>query len=235
MLQTVTHKFRSGCMMLARRRGDAVEFIGSAFLVDRRGYLLTAAHLVAAEDGLVVVPTESSDEFLPMTAHRVAAMPVSVAARDSERDVALLRIEHDVEIGVPDDFLGSTGAVRQGASVVSLGYSFGHHQVHTVMAFGAVVVAKIRSRNNTALILYSSAFHEGDRGGPLIHVDDGHVIGIVSGPFEPGELVPQVPEDERLSAAETNVSYAVAIEYGLALMDRIPELSSALRAPPSPP
>jgi serine protease Do len=234
MLQSVTHKFRSGCMMLARRRGDAVEFIGSAFLVDRQGYLLTAAHLVASDDGLVVVPTEASDDFSPMTAHRVAAMPVSVAARDTDRDVALLRIEHQVEIGVPDDFLGSTAAVRQGASVMSLGYSFGHHQVHTVMAFEAVVSAKIRSRNDTALILFSSAFHEGDRGGPLIHVEDGHVIGIVSGRFEPGELVPRVPQEERLTAAETNVSYAVAIEYGLALMEGVPELAASLRAPIAP-
>ncbi|MBN1236933.1 MAG: trypsin-like peptidase domain-containing protein [Gammaproteobacteria bacterium] len=219
-------------MMLARCRGDAVEFLGSAFLVDRHGYLLTAAHLVAAGEGsLVVVPSEPSEDFLQMTSHRVTAMPVSVAARDVERDVALLRIEHEVEIGVPDDFLGSTAAVRQGASVMSLGYSYGHHQVHTVMSFEAVVSAKIRSRNDTALILFSSAFHEGDRGGPLIHVQDGHVIGIVSGRFEPGDLVPHVPAADRLAAAETNVSYAVAIEYGLALMEQIPELASSLRTP----
>lgn len=234
MLQTVTHKFRSGCMMLARRRGDAIEFLGSAFLVERQGYLLTAAHLVASGDGLVVVPSEPNDDFLPMTAHRVAAMPVSIAARDVERDVALLRIEHEVEIGVPDDFLGQTASLRQGTSVMSLGYSFGHHQVHTVMAFEAVITAKIRSRNDTALILYGSAFHEGDRGGPLIDVQDGHIIGIVSGRFEPGELVPQVAEDDRLTAAETNVSYAVAIEYGLALMEEIPSPQSTWAPGTSP-
>ncbi len=107
---------------------------------------------------------------------------------------------------------------------MSLGYSFGHHRVHTALAFDAVVAAKIRSRNDTALILYSSAFHEGDRGGPLVHVQDGHIVGILSGRFEPGRLVPEAPEDDRLAAAETNVSYAVAIEYGLALMERIPEI-----------
>src|SRR5690606_11247982 len=88
MLQSVTRKFASGCMMLARRRGDAVEFLGSAFLVDSRGYLLTAAHLVADVNGLVVVPTEPSEDFSPMTAHRVAAMPVSVSASDIDHDVA---------------------------------------------------------------------------------------------------------------------------------------------------
>lgn len=229
MLQSVSHKFRTGCMMLARRHGESIEFLGSAFVVDTRGYLLTADHLttIAGSEELVVVPNTRDDDYWPMTAARVSALSVSVAARDTERDVALLRIEQDVEIGVPDDFLGNSDAVRQGATVMSLGYSFGHHQVHTVMAFDAVVTAKIRSRNDTALILYGSAFHEGDRGGPLVHVQDGHIVGILSGRFQPGRLVPEVPEHDELTAAETNVSYAVAIEYGLALIERIPELEAA--------
>ncbi len=228
MLQSVSHKFRSGCMMLARQRGDAIEFLGSTFLVHAQGYLLTAAHLVASTEGLVVVPSEPSDEFLPMTAERVAAMPVSLVARDNDRDVALLRIDQAPDISVPDDFLGNTAAVRQGASVMALGYSFGHHQVHSVMAFDAVVSAKIRSRNGTDLIVFGSAFHEGDRGGPLVHVQDGHVIGIISGRFEPGEIIAHVPEDDRLTVAETNVSYAVAIEYGLALLAGIPGLELSM-------
>lgn len=211
-------------MMLARQRGEAIEFLGSAFLVDARGYLLTAAHLVSDRQDLVVVASTPSDDFVPMTAERVAAMAVSVAACDNERDVALLRLDHELEIGVPDDFLGSNDAVRQGASVMALGYSFGHHRVHSLLAFSAVVCGKIVSRNGTSLVLYGSAFHEGDRGGPLVHVQDGHIIGIISGRFEPAEVAPQAAADDRLSAPETNVSYAVAIEYGLALMRQIPAL-----------
>jgi serine protease Do len=224
MLQASSHKFRSGCMMLAHQRGAAIEFLGTAFVVHGQGYLLTAAHLVTAPEGLVVVPGDPSDDFLPMTSERVTAIPVTVAARDLDRDVALLRIDRDVTFGVPDDFLGNNAAVRPGASVMALGYSFGHHQVHTVLAFQAVVSAKIVSRNGTSLILYDSRFHEGDRGGPLVHVRDGHVIGIVSGRFEAGEIIAHVPEGAGGAIAESNVSYAVAIEYGLALMEQIPEL-----------
>lgn len=224
MLQGPVHKFRSGCMMLARERGEAIEFLGTAFLVHADGYLLTAAHLVGAMDGLVVVASEPSDDFRPMTVERVAAMPVSVTAIDVDRDVALLRIDHRLDIGVPDDFLGSTDAVRQGASVMALGYSFGHHQVHHMMAFDAVVSGKIASGNGTSLILYGAAFHDGDRGGPLVHVQDGHIIGIISGRFKPSELVAPVSPDAQPAAAETHVSYAVAIEYGLALMERVPEI-----------
>jgi serine protease Do len=218
MLQRLTHKFRSGCAMLARRQGDTIEFLGSAFLVHADGYLLTAAHLVTGPDGLVVAPSMPSDDFLPVTAERIAAMPAVVVSRDVDRDVALLKIDRPLEISVPDDFLGNSAAVRPGASVMALGYSFGHHRVHAAMVFDAVVSAKIRSRNGTALILYGSAFHEGDRGGPLVHVQDGHIVGIISGRLEPGELLGHAPHDDHLLADETNVSYAIAIEYGLMLM-----------------
>jgi serine protease Do len=68
------------------------------------------------------------------------------------------------------------------------------------------------------LILFDTAFHEGDRGGPLIHVADGHVVGIVNGRFEPREIAQHGGDAARLEPRETNVSYAVAIDYGLELM-----------------
>lgn len=219
MLQGVSHKFRSGCMMLARSQAESLTFLGSAFLVHGEGYLLTAAHLTAQEEGLVVVPSTFTDGFSPMTFDRVAAMEVEVRQRDVNRDVALLKISQDIAISVPDDFLGMTDAVRPGASVMALGYSFGHQQVHSLLGYNAVVSAKIRSRNETDLILYDSAFHEGDRGGPLVHVADGHIVGIVCDHFEPAEIAVQSGvASEKLEPRETNVSYAVAIEYGLALM-----------------
>ncbi len=231
MLQGISHKFRSGVMMLARSGDETINFIGSAFLVHSGGYLLTAAHLTTEEKDLVVVPTTYSEEYSPMSFQRVAAMPVQVRQVDVAHDVALLRIEQDIEIGVPDDFLGATQAVRPGASVMSLGYSFGHQQVHSLMGYNAVVSAKIRSRNDTAMLLYDSAFHEGDRGGPLVHVGDGHIIGIVSGRFEPTEIVTATSTStEKLEARESNVSYAIAIEYGLELM-QAEGLSSQLYTP----
>lgn len=218
MLQAVSQKFRSGCMMLARGHAGALDFLGSAFLVHAQGYLLTAAHLVSDPEGLTVVPTVFTDDFAPVTFERVAAMPVSVARRDNDHDVALLRIEQDIGIAVPDDFLGGTGAVRPGASVMSLGYSFGHQQLHSLMVYGAVVSAKVRSHNGSKLILFDSMTQEGDRGGPLVHVADSHIVGIVSGRYEPEEVARAGTDWARAGPRDINVSYAVAIEYGVALM-----------------
>jgi serine protease Do len=218
MLQEMSRKFRSGCVMLMRDAGAELTFLGSAFLVHREGYLLTAAHLVNDPQGLVVVATSLTDEFAPMTFERVAGIPVAVARADRENDTALLRIEQEVDIGVPDDFLGATESVRPGATVMSLGYSFGHEQLHTVVNLSGVVAAKVRSPNNSRLVLFDKMVHDGDRGGPLVHVGDGHVVGVVSGRFEPAEVVRGSQAWDRTPPRDTSVSYAVAIEYGIALM-----------------
>lgn len=218
MLQGLNQKFRGGCLMLMRDRGDSVAFLGSTFVVHNQGYLLTSAHLVSDAQGLLVAPTRNDSEFQPITFDRVAAMAVSVARRDSAHDVALLRIDPPLEVGVPDDFLGTGANVMPGASVMALGYSFGHEQIHTPLSTGACASAKIRSYNDTRLILFDSMVHDGDIGGPLIHVSDGHVVGIVSGRFEPSEVVKGSADWERRPINSTNISFAVDIDYGMALM-----------------
>ncbi|MFE8034263.1 S1 family peptidase [Thiohalocapsa marina] len=218
MLQGTSQKFRGGCLMLVRDNAGAVDFLGTAFVVHPQGYLLTAAHLVANPDGLRVVPTSSGGEFQPISFDRVAAMAVTVAQRDTAHDVALLKIDQDLEISVPDDFLGSGENVLPGATVVSLGYSFGHDQIHTPLTVGGFASAKIRSYNDTRLILFDNMVQNGDIGGPLIHVADGHVVGIISGRFEPADVVRDSAEWERRPARETNISFAVDIDYGTALM-----------------
>jgi serine protease Do len=204
--------------MLARDNGGALDFLGTAFVVHPQGYLLTAAHLVAETEGLRVVPTSSGGEFQPMSFDRVAAMAVSVARRDTAHDVALLKIDQGLEISVPDDFLGSGENVLPGASLMSLGYAFGHEQIHTTLTVGGFAAAKIRSANDTQLILFDSMVHNGDIGGPLIHVADGHVVGIISGRFEPAEVLSGSATWERRSTPGTNISFAVDIDYGTALM-----------------
>lgn len=218
MLQGISQKFRGGCLMLVRDHEGAVSFLGTAFVVHQQGYLLTAAHLVLETEGLRVVPTSSGGEFQPMSFDRVAAMAVSVARRDTAHDVALLRIDQPLDISVPDDFLGSGENVLAGASVMSLGYAFGHEQIHTTLTMGGYAAAKIRSANDTQLILFDNMVHNGDIGGPLIHVTDGHVVGIISGRFAPAEVVSGSSDWQRRTTQGTNISFAVDIDYGTALM-----------------
>jgi serine protease Do len=218
MLQGISQKFRGGCLMLVCDNGESVDFLGSAFVVHELGYLLTSAHLVSETAGLLVVPCPSGGEFQPITFDSVAGMAVTVARRDSAHDVALLKIDQELAIGIPDDFLGSGENVLPGASVMSMGYSFGHDQIHTALTVGGYASAKLCSHNGTRLILFDNMVQNGDTGGPLIHVNDGHIVGVISGRFEPAEVIGADVGWERRPARNTNISFAVDIDYGVALM-----------------
>ncbi|MBM9603904.1 S1 family peptidase [Desulfopila inferna] len=220
MLETVFKKFHNGCLMVFRRDTDTVLFLGSAFLVHSGGYLLTVSHILPSEGQLMVVSGETmSNEFTPISQEMVASIPVSIVRRNRERDVALLKMEVEIDMSLPDFFLGSAENIPIGSSVMAMGYAFGHQSLHTLVAMNAVVSARMISPNNSRLLLFDSMMHDGDRGGPLVGVSEGVVVGIISGRFDPREAARDITDDSRTVETNTNISYAVAIEYGLELME----------------
>lgn len=99
-----------------------------------------------------------------------------------------------------------------GKSVMIMVYSFGYQTLHTLVAMNAVISAKVLSNNRTRMLLFDSMVHDGDRGGPLISVGDGLVVGIVNGRFDPQEAGREYTDGSGTGAANTNISYAVAVE-----------------------
>jgi serine protease Do len=217
VIQDVHLRYRNGCMMLFHREAQELAFVGTAFLVHPKGYLLTAAHILYAEEGLMVSPEEAMEEFGQTGRETVGSIPVKLAGIDRERDVALLKFEEELEITVPDHLLGVPEEATVGASVASLGYPFGFHHVYDQVLQQGIISAKIDSQNGTELLLFDSQVHSGARGAPLISVDDLRVIGIVSGRFDPAEASP----DWHRSSSEraTNFSYAISIRYADPLLE----------------
>lgn len=219
MLQTVRQKFSGGCMMVMRQDDDVVTFLGTAFLVHRAGYLLTVAHILPRDARLMVVPHVHDGDFVPLNQERLTPLPVKVARTDPDRDIALLRLEHELEIGLPDHFLGRAETLLPGSSLMAMGFSFGHQQIYPLMALNALASAKVLSRNQTRMLLFDTMVHAGDRGGPLVSVGEGLVVGIINGRFDPLEAARDHTEGSRTVASNTNVSYAVDVEHGIQLMD----------------
>lgn len=220
MLETVYQKFSGGCMMVFRREGEAVQFLGSAFLVHEDGYLLTVSHIIPQEDAnLIVVPPMSGNEFTPISHKTVTSVPVKVVRRNLDRDIALLQMEQQIEMQLPDHFIGTAENTLVGTSVMSLGFSFGHQALHSLMALSAVTSAKVLSRNDSKILLFDNMIHDGDRGGPLIGVEDGLVLGIVNGRFDAASASQDYTDGSKTVTAMTNMSYAVAIDYGVELME----------------
>jgi len=216
MLQDVHLSFRGGTMMLFAKTGEEVTFMGSAFLAHPEGYLLTCAHILYQHEGLMILPPEEPETFQPMRTKTIAPLPVEVAGVDKERDIALLKFSESLEITVPDHIIGVPEDVPVGSSVALLGYPFGFQHIYNQLVQSAVVSSKILSGNGTKLFLMDTMVHAGTRGGPLVSIADGRVIGVVSGLFDPSEAAPRSLEAPSLN---TNITYGVSIEYALHLME----------------
>ena len=217
MLQTVSQRYQGSCMMIMRRTGDEVTFLGSAFLVHPDGYLLTTARTVGDGSNLVVVPPQAAEDFVPVTREEVSPVPVDLVAADAPHDVALLRFTPDLEINMPEEILGSSSNDPRGALLMSLGVPFGYYRIHNVVAAQSVLSSRVRSRTGTDLVIFDRRVQYGDIGGPLVSVTDGTVIGIIGGVFDPQELE-GITSPEGLTPINSDLSYASAIEYGTELL-----------------
>ncbi len=218
MLKNVYQKYSGGAMMVMSRDGDSVTFLGTAFLVHQDGFLLTVAHILPKEGRLMVVASDSGD-FQPVTQETVTPLPVHIVRVDAERDLALLKLEKDIDIRLPDHFIGTDESVLPGSSVMVLGFSFGHYHLHSLLALNAVISAKVLSRNKSRLLLFDSMVHPGARGGPLISIDEGLVVGVINGRFDPVEAGKDYTDGSRTQLANTNISFAVSIDYGRDLLE----------------
>ncbi len=219
MLEAVSQRFQGSCMMIMRRDGDEVTFLGSGFLIHPDGYLLTTSHIVAVESEIVVLPPDSSQLFRPVTLHEVAPVPADVVSRDSTRDIALLKLRPQLDINMPTEVLGSSESDARGAQLISLGVPFGYYRFHGVMAAQSILSGRIESRTGGNLIIFNRRVQYGDIGGPLISGTDGRVIGIVGGVFDPIQL--DGVEPPAGITIHSDFSYAMAIEYGAALLDNV--------------
>lgn len=219
MHQTLIQRYENGCLMLMEEKDGSFQFLGTSFIIHSKGYLLTAAHLLKGVEKPVAVNAAQPGVFSGLTADSAALIPVTVAQLDEEHDLALLRLNIDAEIGSPDDFIGNPEEVEEGTHTLSFGISFGHLQIHNVLVLQSMVSAKMISVNQTRLLLFDTPVHPGDVGGPLVNTEDGRIIGLVQGIFNPLQILQkeeEAPSDYQLPSRH---SYAVPIDYAYALLE----------------
>jgi serine protease Do len=136
--------------------------LGSGFIFDDKGHVLTNAHVV---DGADKVKVKLSDE---------RELTAKVKGRDERLDVAVLEIEGDHHL--PHATLGSSASLRVGEAVVAIGNPFGLG--HTVTT--GIVSAKGRAIGAGPyddFIQTDASINPGNSGGPLFDAH-GNVIGM---------------------------------------------------------
>ena len=217
MYQTLIQRYENGTAMVMDQKEGHFHFLGTAFIVHGNGYMLTAAHILRDAENPILVTSAQPGKFSPLTLETANAIPVSIAQRDDARDMALLKMEMDAEIDCPDDILGNAEDILEGTTVLTFGVSFGHLRIHNVMVMNGMLSAKLISLNETRLLLFDQSIHPGAKGGPLVNAEDGRIVGMLQGIFNPLEITHQeIPEDYHLPS---HLSYAVSIEYAKPMLE----------------
>ncbi|HSC81945.1 MAG TPA: trypsin-like peptidase domain-containing protein, partial [Chitinolyticbacter sp.] len=144
-------------------RERQTQSLGSGFIIDSGGYVLTNAHVIAEADE-IKVKLGDKREF-----------KATVVGSDARTDVALLKIE---ATNLPKVDLGDSEQLKVGEWVVAIGSPFGLD--NTVTA--GIVSAKGRSLPDEAYVPFIQtdvAINPGNSGGPLFNMK-GEVVGINS-------------------------------------------------------
>ncbi len=137
--------------------------LGSGFVINKEGYILTNQHVIENATEIVVTFSENKKEF-----------PAKVIGQDSKLDIALIKIEPEEEL--PVAVLGDSDKLEIGEWVIAIGNPFG---------LGGTVTAGIISQKGRIIgagpydnfIQTDASINPGNSGGPLFNMR-GEVVGI---------------------------------------------------------
>ena len=136
--------------------------LGSGFIIDKQGYIVTNNHVVEQADNIKVIFNDEKE------------FDAEVVGRDPNTDLALIKIQSDGDFHLAE--LGDSDSLKVGQWVVAIGNPFGLG--HTVTA--GIVSAKgrvIGSGPYDDYIQTDASINPGNSGGPLINMQ-GQVVGI---------------------------------------------------------
>ena len=157
-------------------QGSERQALGSGFIVDPRGYIITNNHVVDKADKIYVKLADDPDD-----GSRLQGRPATVVGVDTETDIAVIKI--DTKTPLPTIKLDNSDGAQVGDWVLAVGSPFGLTQ--TVSA--GIISAKNRAipdRDENGLakqfqkfIQTDAAINPGNSGGPLVDMS-GNVVGM---------------------------------------------------------
>jgi len=173
------------------RRNMPVRGLGSGFIIDTNGIIMTNAHVVKDANEVTVKLTDRRE------------YRAKVLGADPKTDIAILKIEAK---NLPAVTLGDSDRLKVGEWVLAIGSPFGFE--NTVTA--GVVSAKGRSLPSDAAVPFIQtdvAVNPGNSGGPLFNAK-GEVVGINS------QIYSQ-------SGGYQGVSFSIPIDLAVKVKDQI--------------
>ena len=143
--------------------------LGSGFIIDTKGYVVTNNHVIADADEITVI------------LHDNTSLKAELVGRDKDTDIAVLKVKSDKPLTALD--WGDSDVSRVGDWVLAIGNPFG---------LGGTVTAGILSARQRDInsgkyddfLQTDASINRGNSGGPMFNMD-GAVIGINTAIYSP--------------------------------------------------
>jgi serine protease Do len=149
--------------------------VGSGFVIDADGYVMTNAHVVANAQRVQVLlpPTAADGSLATALSPKMNIVPARIVGISSEIDIAVLKIDG---LKLPALTLATYSQVRQGETVFAFGSPAGlrHTLTHGLVS---AVARQIDPDSPLIFIQTDAPINPGNSGGPLVNVR-GEVVGI---------------------------------------------------------
>ena len=187
-----------------RQRPDApprrAQSLGSGFIVDSAGFIVTNNHVIAEADEIKV------------TLHDNEQLTAKVVGRDTKTDLALLKVESPKPL--PFVRLGDSDKARVGDWVITIGNPFGLGGTVTT----GIISARQRDINAGPyddFIQTDASINRGNSGGPMFNLA-GEVIGINTAIYSP-------------SGGSVGIGFAIPTALAKPVLDQLRQFGKARR------
>lgn len=177
-----------------------VNSLGSGFIIDTAGYVVTNNHVIADADEINVILNDGTK------------IPAEIVGRDKKTDLALLKFKPPEKPLLAVKF-GDSDTMRIGEWVVAIGNPF---------SLGGTVTAGIVSARNRDIggqydsyIQTDAAINKGNSGGPLFNLN-GDVIGVNTAIFSP-------------TGGSVGIGFAVPSKIVTGVIDQLRQFGEARR------
>jgi serine protease Do len=177
-----------------------VNSLGSGFIIDASGIVVTNNHVISDADEVTVILNDGT------------RLKAEVLGRDTKIDLALLRVKSDKPLTAVK--FGDSDRLRLGEWVIAIGNPF---------SLGGTVTAGIVSARNRDInsgpydnyIQTDAAINRGNSGGPLFNLD-GEVVGVNTAIISP-------------SGGSIGIGFAVPSKAALAVIDQLRQFGETRR------
>src|ERR1700730_16813461 len=182
------------------RPARRVNSLGSGFIIDSSGLVVTNNHVISDADEISVILNDG------------AKLTAELVGKDSKSDLAVLRVRPDKPLKAVK--FGDSDKLRLGEWVIAIGNPF---------SLGGTVTAGIVSARNRDInsgpydnyIQTDAAINRGNSGGPLFNLD-GEVIGINTAIISP-------------SGGSIGIGFAVPSKTAVAVIDQLRQYGETRR------